>query len=283
MESNLGGASVSISGTALELKQVIQIQNLTAGISPTIQTVAAYSKGFLVAGNAGFLSVYEKSDDRKDPFFLVKSFSAGADEILSSMAVAPSDEMVVCYSKNRGLLSFPLGSVGMNEDLVPKFEDIVPHGVHVGGIVALDCCVQKPILITCGADKCARVWHYQQLKCMLVQRFSEEPTCCALHPSGMQVVIGFKERLRLYNVLMDGLRPFREMGLKHCKEVRYSNGGQYFAVAVGINVMIFPSYTFEPGAPLHQPFTGHIQPVRQLVWSPDDRSVFLFGRTLCFM
>ena len=32
------------------------------------------------------------------------------------------------------------------------------------------------------------------------------------------------------------------MALKHCKEVRFSNGGHYFACAIGINVMVFPTY-----------------------------------------
>lgn len=35
-------------------------------------------QGFLVAGSHGFFAVYEKTDDRKDPFMLIKTLRAGA-------------------------------------------------------------------------------------------------------------------------------------------------------------------------------------------------------------
>jgi WD40 repeat protein len=258
------------SETAVELKHTLQVPTPYQGCK--IQTIAAYTKGFLVAGTMGFLGVYEKTEDLKDPFLLIKTFSA-SEESLDSLAVSPTDETVVVYTKSNQLLTFPLGSIDIMSEEEDHFSNLVPKGVHIGGVVAMDTCRQKPLLFTVSSDKTARVWHYLKWRCELVQKLSEEPTSVACHPSGFQVLIGFKERVRLYNVLIDSLRPFKDMPLKHCKEVRFTHGGHRFACAIGISVMVFSTHSFEV---LHN-FTGHIGPVKRLVWSRDDRFLYSAG------
>ena len=67
----------------------------------------------------------------------------------------------------------------------------------------------------------------------------------SFHPAGFQLCVAFKDKLTLYNVLLDKLKPYRETVLKNCREVRYSNGGQYFAAAASINVYLYDSKRFE--------------------------------------
>ncbi len=43
----------------------------------------------------------------------------------------------------------------------------------------------------------------------------------ALHPTGLFVLVGFSEKLRLMNLLIDDIRPFKEFMIRGCKEVRY--------------------------------------------------------------
>ena len=53
----------------------------------------------------------------------------------------------------------------------------------------------------------------------LCKQFQEEAYSIALHPSGLFVLVGFSEKLRLMNVLIDDIRPFREFMIRGCREV----------------------------------------------------------------
>ena len=50
--------------------------------------------------------------------------------------------------------------------------------------------------------------------------FPEEAHCVAVHPSGLYVLVGFSDKLRLCNLLIDDVRVFREFGIRGCREVR---------------------------------------------------------------
>ena len=77
----------------------------------TIEAISAFSKGFVVCGTRGFFRVFERTEDRKEPYIQIKSFSAG-DEALTSLTISPTDETVCCYSSSSNrLLSFPLGGI----------------------------------------------------------------------------------------------------------------------------------------------------------------------------
>eukprot|EP00937_MAST-01D_sp_MAST-1D-sp2_P001084 g1084.t1 len=237
-----------------------------------IQTIASHSKGFLVGGSFGFVEAWEASDDQREPYAWLKSFSVDENETIHTIAVSPNDDAAVMYTKSGRLLSFALGSIDMPEQ-VDVFADVVANGVHTGSILSMDTCLQKPLVFTVSSDKTARVWNFFRWRCELSQSLSEMPTCIGVHPNGFQVVIGFRERLRLYNVLLDSLRPFKDMPAKNCRELRFSHGGHVFASACGISVHVYATHTME----LLHTFNGHIAPVSRLIWSRDDRHLYSAG------
>jgi len=53
----------------------------------------------------------------------------------------------------------------------------------------------------------------------LHKEFAEEAYSVALHPSGLYVVVGFSDKLRLMNLLIDDIRTFREFPVRGCREV----------------------------------------------------------------
>ena len=223
----------------------------------------------------GYLALYERSSDSKDPYMMIKRFASARDapqHNILSMSVSPNNESIVCYlasaqQKQNQLVRFPLGNVDTLDDGDSHFEPLTPNGLHTDQIVAMDSCVQKPIVVTVATDRTLRSWNYLEMKCELSYTMTEEPTAVALHPAGLQVAVGFKDRVRMYNILWDTLRAFKELPLKHCKEVSYSHGGHMLACAIGISITVVDAYNFAPIAT----FQGHIQPVKQLVWSANDR------------
>lgn len=67
----------------------------------------------------------------------------------------------------------------------------------------------------------------------------------ALHPSGMTLLVGFSDKLRLMTILMDDLRTVKEISIRACRECKFSNGGQYFAAINGNTIQLYNTYTCE--------------------------------------
>lgn len=55
----------------------------------------------------------------------------------------------------------------------------------------------------------------------LYKEFPEEAYSVALHPSGLYVLVGFSEKLRLMNLLIDDIRSFKEFMIRGCREVSW--------------------------------------------------------------
>ena len=55
----------------------------------------------------------------------------------------------------------------------------------------------------------------------LYREFAEEAYSIALHPSGLYILVGFSDKLRLMNLLIDDIRTFKEFTIRGCREVCY--------------------------------------------------------------
>jgi hypothetical protein len=77
----------------------------------------------------------------------------------------------------------------------------------------------------------------------------------------------------MYNVLMDKLRPHKEATLKKCTELRFSNGGQYWAAATGVPLYIYDTATCTQLMVLQ----GHMMTIKRILWAPGDQAVFTAG------
>ena len=57
----------------------------------------------------------------------------------------------------------------------------------------------------------------------LYKEFAEEAYSIALHPSGLYILVGFSDKLRLMNLLIDDIRTFKEFPIRGCREVCHCN------------------------------------------------------------
>ena len=87
---------------------------------------------------------------------------------------------------------------------------------------------------------------------------SLSPYLSLTHAHTPQVLVSFKDRVRLYNILMGSLKPFKEAIIKSCREIKYSRGCQYWAGASAINVVVYDSVTCQQ----LMNFQGHMMPIR---------------------
>jgi hypothetical protein len=112
--------------------------------------------------------------------------------------------------------------------------------------------------------------------------FHSNPPLSSFYPfhcTGFQVLVGFKDRVRLYHVLLDRFKEYKEATLKNCRALKYSNGCHYWAGASGMTVVIYDSSSFSQ----LMAFQGHMMAIRRLVWAPGDQvlgSTFLTLKNL---
>ena len=150
------------------------------------------------------------------------------------------------------------------------------HGPGPSGsscITGIDVCIWKPLVVTCGRDRTVRVWNYQERAVELMKEFPEEAQSVAMHPSGLYVLAGFADKVRLMSLLMDDIRPVKELQIKNCRELAFAHGGHCFAVANNTLVQIINTYTCEVIVNLR----GHNGKVRSVVWGKGDRKIMTVG------
>jgi WD40 repeat protein len=237
-------------------------------------------------GAGGLLRIFERSDDPREEFRCTKSYRVEGDEsAIVQLALAPSEETLVCSTLNHMAYTFALGStdmvVGAADASFRYFETLTGSAAHgpspmvkSAAINGMDVCVWKPLLATCGRDLTVRVWNYEEKTVVLTKRFKEEPLSLSLHPSGLFVVVGFTDKVRLMSILMDDLRTVRELAVKACRECRFARGGHAFAVANHSNVLVVDFYTCAVKFNLR----GHQQAVRALKWADGDRKLVTVGK-----
>ncbi|KAF4753562.1 WD repeat domain 65, partial [Perkinsus olseni] len=145
---------------------------------------------------------------------------------------SPSEDCLAAITDRGQLITIPLRSAKRLRETPLKGsrgeEEYLPEkqpakwmlcSFHTGPVLGMDVCVRRPIVATCGADHMVRLWNFWERRCELEQYFMEEAFSIALHPSGLQALVGFVDRLRLMDVLKDELKTYKDFPqIKSCRE-----------------------------------------------------------------
>ena len=237
----------------------------------SIESLTGYSKGFVCGRDHGILSVYEKFDEKD--YKISKTYTIDNNPFkVQNLAISPSEETVVCTLENNQMFMLGLSNSDLLKPDDPSFE-LLSQSFHSQAITGVDVCIRKPLVATCSIDKSVRVWNYVEKSADLLKTFPEESYSVAFHPSGMHILVGFADKLRLMNLLMDDIRTFKEFSIKACRECRFSNGGQYFAAVNGNTIQLYNTYTCENIGTLR----GHNGKVRSVFWVADDTRLISAG------
>jgi len=152
----------------------------------------------------------------------------------------------------------------------------------------MDIATHRPLLATCSkTDSTLRIWNYltrkcEMVKCLTLQRTSRppepvKPLSLAFHPSGYLLAGGFDSQTIVWHLLLDQLREFYVFQhYKHCARVKFSNGGQYLAIAQMVQtqkcVFVHHTYTLEKLYTIDVPSSAM---VCDIVFSDDDSLISL--------
>lgn len=284
-EQNIAGRGVPGSdrrSIASEDGRVFSAMDSTSSPPVHINAILAYSKGFLCSGGPGRVCMYEKVEDRelykRGRNIRILQDEQSNDSSLSDqqevlcMCLSPSEETVLVSTNKSQLYSITLSSaeVTKGDDAVFEF---LTESWHSSSITGLSICIRKPLIATCSLDRSVRIWNFENNTLELYKDFQEEAFSISLHPSGLQVLVGFSDKLRLMNLLIDDIRSFKEFTVRGCRECAFSHGGHLFAAVNGNVIHIYSTTTFENIANLK----GHNGKVRSVAWSTDDSKLVSCG------
>jgi WD40 repeat protein len=298
--SHPGAASANnpVAPINMELRQAI---NLKLELGGRIEKIVSTTKAFMIVGLFGLVCTYERTDDKHEPYIEARRISLGDVHIIGA-TVPPTEEKMVIVTKTGRMLSVSLdmsveqlkmsagmadedGNASLDDDsntAISKIGkddlagvcDLTLGGFHCQPILAADMAYERALMVTISADSTCRLWNYLTMRCELVHHFrGDEPIAVTIHANGFQLLVSFKDRIRMYNVLMDKLKMAKETILKNCKCMKFSNGSQYFAAASAINIVIYDTKSFTQ----LQTFQGHMMTVVRLVWAVGDQVVFSAG------
>ncbi|GMH32503.1 hypothetical protein BSKO_00337 [Bryopsis sp. KO-2023] len=254
-----------------------------------IRTIQKKGHGFVIGGSLGTLAGYEASDARRKGNMYSQSWSwdvVPARSDVLKISVSQSEEELVLVTANYEIIVLEIDSVSNVMDTKAKVADVLEAdevdspstilcgGFNSGEITGMDICNKMPLLVTCSANRLFTMWNYMTRECVLRKHLLDDPLSVSLHPSGVQVLIGMHNKLRLFLVLHNDLQALAELPVKKCTMARFSDGGHIFAAVGRANaIVIFDSYTHQQLAMMK----GHVSTVTGFRWANKDRYLVSVG------
>ncbi|KXS13792.1 WD40 repeat-like protein, partial [Gonapodya prolifera JEL478] len=237
-----------------------------------VEYVAVTARGFYVAGMAGYVALFEKTSVGDWKLTRRILLPDGCEKV-SAMSVSLGGDWVIISAEGSGgggTIARAAVTWGEGDDV--SFSSVTPLN-HTQTITGLSVCPRRPIAVTTSLDRTIKVWNYVTATLEFFKSFAEEALSVALHPSGLYAVVGFSDKLRVMTLLMDDARVTKEISIRGCREVCFSNGGQIFAAANNTSIQLFNTWTAEPLATLK----GHNGRVRSLYFTATDAHLVSAG------
>eukprot|EP00066_Takifugu_rubripes_P026110 XP_011615376.1 PREDICTED: LOW QUALITY PROTEIN: cilia- and flagella-associated protein 57 [Takifugu rubripes] len=264
-------------GRADRQAEMKRIKASDAGENPLarrVTSVLSYSRGLVCSLGSGRVCLFVKNEDDSftrsreiwipsDPFS--KELGPSDSQDIETMCMSPSEETLAVSTDRGQLYSISLSAVDVKQEESAYF-DLLSQSFHSKAITGLSICIRKPIVATSSLDRCVRIWNYETKTVDLCKEFQEEAHSVALHPTALFVLVGFSDKLRLMNILVNDIRIFKEFTVRGCRQCAFSNGGHMFAAVDGNIIHIYSFTSFENVLNLK----GHSGKVRGVEWSPDD-------------
>ena len=145
--------------------------------------------------------------------------------------------------------------------------------LHCREITALDVCSNKPLLVTVSLDRSVRIWDYEEKHLVQSKEFPEDGLSVAMHPTSYFLLVGFSDKLRMLTVMLDDLKPIKEIPIKNCRCVKFASGGHVFAACHNNNVQLYDTYSCE----LLYNMRGHSARVKSVFFAERDHTLYSAG------
>lgn len=245
----------------LENKEFLYPLPLSPSDGLSINSLISYTKGFVCGGDMGLITIFERTDN-KEMYRKVRTFRFNTDADSSdtsqtaqntsevptiltfSLTPAPAEEYLAFLTSTKQIycLNLPNADFTKAEEMV--FQP-VGQPFHSGPITGVDTCAQRPLIVTAGKDRWIFLWNSITNTVEMRKKFRSEILSIAIHPSGLHLLVGFADGLKLMNIYDKDLCEFKNIGIRSCSACCFSNGGQFFAAMHSTTIHVYYTYTCE--------------------------------------
>uniref|UniRef100_H2ZYU7 Cilia and flagella associated protein 57 n=1 Tax=Latimeria chalumnae TaxID=7897 RepID=H2ZYU7_LATCH len=222
---------------------------------PRVTAIVSYSKGFACSAGPGTVYLYEKTEEkdsyRRGREIRIPPDQHSADPTRSEMqeivtlCVSPSEEVLVASTSQSQLYTIALSSAEMSKVALRRSTTFTFFYFHFFILLGKDVTVLNPHGVSEALVSFKLVFSLLPSNLELYKEFQEEAHSISLHPSGHYILVGFSDKLRLMNLLIDDIRGFKEFTVRGCKECAFSSGGHLFAAVNGNVIHIYSCTTFD--------------------------------------
>nr|KAF6381509.1 cilia and flagella associated protein 57 [Pipistrellus kuhlii] len=272
----------TLSSPVPSFEQILETNGHSQQSMPQVFAIASYSKGFACSAGPGRVLLFEKMEEKdfyhesreiRIPVDLQSNDPSQSDkQDILCLCFSPSEETLLVSTSKNQLYSITMSLTEISKGEPAHFEYLM-YPLHSAPITGLATCIRKPLIATCSLDRSIRIWNYESNTLELYKEYQEEAYTISLHPSGHFIVVGFADKLRLMNLLIDDIRSFKEYSIRGCKESAFSNGGHLFAAVNGNVIHLFTTTSLENITNLK----GHTGKIRSIVWNADDSKLISCG------
>ena len=245
-----------------------------------VTSLTATRNGFVAGTVGGEFRVFEKFEEAKEHYQVENTVYLPSDQgDVQAMAVGYEDN-VICITTQQQMFNVFLhnnsgkedGTTGQNfEPFVTPFH--APNAMGHAGITGMSFALWKPLLATCGCDSTVRLWNLGERRVEMSKQIDADPVGIAIHPSGLSLVVGFVDKLKIYSVLLGKLHETRELPVRQCNLVKFSTGGQMIAAASGSSIIVFDAMTAKQICALR----GHQSRIRSIRFTMGDSQIISVG------
>ena len=263
---------------------------LESPLGKAINTVYSFENGFVVCERNNFLVFqHNKGDERAvltqdgSSLPIVMKDNSTSNQLGSQPStilsmVANEDESKIYAITSHGQLITAEIDLTDNENssnFEKKFDNVLGP-FHRSEITGLDVCMRKELLATCSRDKTVNIWNYATKSHEISHVWPEECLTLAFHPSGLHLIVALQDKINMCNVLSNQIESYKQIPIKSCNEIRFSNGGHKFACSIGTKyeIHVYNFYTGESSAQMQ--FSGHTKRIMGIDWFAND-----MGFTTC--
>ena len=211
-----------------------------------IDSITAYSRGVIAAGEDGLIWAFEGSTSDEAPYRLQQDpiDSKKRDESVCkyieteninivSLILNNTEDTLYYIDRQNQLLKYAIQLDGT--DIETEKSSYVSSPFHKQEITGMDICLRKQLVATCS-KRFINIWNYadRRLDIQYMCPPGDELKAIALHPSGFHLVVAIGDNIKFFNILSETIAEYPpSFQLKSCQEIKFSHGGHLFACAVG--------------------------------------------------